>query len=214
MSFADLMSALLLVFALLLMVNMLGNQVELEAKDQIIEEVVGVRSELIEELTNAFSDSSLEMEIDPQTGSIRFSSGVFFEFNSAELSDEGIENLRSFIPQYIGVLLSDQFKEHISEIIIEGHTDRESSYLFNLQLSQDRAFSVTEEIFSDDFPEFDAKEELRHIITSNGRSFMVPIEDENGEIDADRSRRVEFKFRLKDDQVIEQIQELVTEDEL
>ena len=89
MSYADLMSALLLVFALLLMVNMLTNKEALEAKDREIEEIIGVKARLIDELSKAFSDSDLEMEVDPQTGAIRFSSGIFFDLNSAELRDEG-----------------------------------------------------------------------------------------------------------------------------
>lgn len=213
MSYADLMSALLLVFALLLLVTMLGNKMELEAKDEVIEEVIGIKTRIIEELTSAFSDSDLEMSVDPQTGAISFSSGVLFEFNSAELSPEGQKSIRQFIPKYIGILLSDQFKEHIAEVIIEGHTDRESTYLYNLQLSQNRAFSVAEEIFSEDFPNFAEKEDLRYLISFNGRSFIEPLFDEYGNYDPDSSRRVEFKFRLKDDQVIEQIQKLVTEDE-
>src|SRR5690625_2574239 len=213
MSYSDLMSSLLLTFALLLMVNMFGNQSEMEAKDKMIEEVLGVKARLIEELNNAFIDSNLEMEIDPQTGAIRFSSGVFFDFNSADLSEEGKKSLHSFVPEYLGVLLSPEFHGHIAQIIIEGHTDEEGSYLYNLELSQSRAFSVTEEIFSEDFPEFKEKEELRYLITSNGRSYMVPILDVNNNIDQDKSRRVEFKFRLKDEEIIQQIQELVHENE-
>lgn len=213
MSYSDLMSALLLVFALLLMTNIFGNQMEMEAKDQMIEEVLGVKTRLIEELHRAFNDSNLEMEIDPQTGAIRFSSGVFFDYDSAAVSKEGRENLELFIPQYINVLLSDEFREHISQIIIEGHTDQEGSYLYNLELSQDRAFAVVEEIFSSDFPEFNEKETLRHLITSNGRSFMVPIYGDDNKVDQEKSRRVEFKFRLKDEEVINQIQELVSTSE-
>lgn len=58
MSYSDLMSALLLIFALLLMLNIFGNETEMEAKDQMIEEVIGVKSRLIEELNRAFSDSN------------------------------------------------------------------------------------------------------------------------------------------------------------
>src|SRR5699024_10617298 len=119
----------------------------------------------------------------------------------------------NFVPKYINVLLSEEFKDHISQVIIEGHTDLEGTYLYNLELSQDRAFSVKEEIFSDEFPPFDEKEVLRQMITSNGRSFMVPIYDENNNIDEVKSRRVEFKFRLKDEEVIENIQGLVHENE-
>lgn len=209
MSYSDLMSALLLVFALLLMVNMFGNQTEMEAKDQMIEEVLGVKTRIVEELTVAFNDSNLEMEIDSQTGAIRFSSGVFYDYDSSKVNKEGKKNLKEFVPQYIGVLLSDEFKEHISQIIIEGHTDQEGTYLYNLELSQNRAFSVVEEIYSDNFPDFDEKEDLRSMITSNGRSLMVPMYDEDNKIDENKSRRVEFKFRLKDEEVIEEIQELV-----
>lgn len=208
MSYSDLMSALLLVFALLLMVNILGNQTEMEAKDKMIEDVLGVKSRLIEELNHAFKDSNLEMEIDPQTGAILFSSGVFFDYDSYVLSSKGKKNLKSFVPQYIKILLSDEFKDYISEIIIEGHTDQKGSYLYNLELSQKRAFSVVEEIFSKDFPDFKGKEDLKSLITSNGRSFMVP-KYSNNKIDDERSRRVEFKFKLKDEEIIRNIQEMI-----
>lgn len=213
MSYSDLMSALLLIFALLLMINMFSNQTEIEAKDQMIEEVLGVKTRLIEELNKAFNDSNLEMEIDPKTGAIRFSSGVFFEFNSSKLSKEGKKSLQSFVPEYIKVLLSDEFHDHISQIIIEGHTDQDGSYLYNLELSQDRSFSVVEEILSDDFPSYTDTEELRALITSNGRSYMVPIYNKRGEVDNDKSRRVEFQFRLKDEEIIEKIQSMVKDDE-
>lgn len=213
MSYSDLMSALLLIFALLLMINILGNQEEMQAKDEMIDEVLGVKTRLIEELNKAFTDSNLEMEIDPQTGAIRFSSGVFFDYDSSSVSREGRKNLESFVPQYIKVLLSEEFHEHISQIIIEGHTDEEGNYLYNLELSQDRAFSVVEEIFSDGFPDFKEKDDLQFLITSNGRSYMVPIHDENDKVDQDKSRRVEFKFRLKDEEIIQNIQDLVNENE-
>ncbi|CQR46610.1 hypothetical protein BN1058_00879 [Paraliobacillus sp. PM-2] len=213
MSFSDLMSALLLIFALLLMVNIFGNQTEMEAKDQMIEEVLGVKTRLIEELSESFSDSNLEMEIDPQTGAIRFSSGVFFSYDSAKVSEAGSENLKSFVPKYISILLSDEFREHISQIIVEGHTDQEGTYLYNMELSQDRSFAVVKEIYEDDFPDFEAKKELRQLITSNGRSFTVPMYNESGEVDSEKSRRVEFKFRLKDEEMIKNIQELVNDNE-
>lgn len=213
MSYSDLMSALLLIFALLLLVNIFGNQAEMEAKDKMIEEVLGVKTRLIEELNTAFNDSNLEMEIDSQTGAIRFSSGVFFKYDSAEVSKEGRENLESFVPKYISILLSEEFRNHVSQIIIEGHTDKSGSYLYNLELSQNRSFAVVEEIFKEGFPGFKGKQDLRQLITSNGRSYTVPMYNDNGEIDSGKSRRVEFKFRLKDEETIKKIQKLVTEDE-
>lgn len=213
MSYSDLMSALLLIFALLLMINIMSNQSEIEAKDQMIEEVLGIKTRIIEELSQTFKDSNLEMEIDDQTGAIRFSSGVFFDYDSSIVLKEGKSNLEAFVPQYIEILLSEEFKEHVAEIIIEGHTDEAGSYLYNLELSQNRAFSVVEEIFSEDFPDFQEREDLRYLITSNGRSFTVPIYNSKNKIDDERSRRVEFKFRLNDEEVIKQIQDLMDKHE-
>lgn len=110
MSYSDLMSALLLIFALLLMINIMSNQSEIEAKDQMIEEVLGIKTRIIEELSQTFKDSNLEMEIDDQTGAIRFSSGVFFDYDSSIVSKEGKSNFEAFVPQYIEILLSEEFK--------------------------------------------------------------------------------------------------------
>jgi outer membrane protein OmpA-like peptidoglycan-associated protein len=213
MSYTDLMSALLLMFTLFLMINLLEHQRTIEKKDAVIKEVIGVKTKIIEELKKAFSDSNLNMEVDPQTGAIRFSDGVFFAYKSYEVSEGGRKTLEEFIPKYINILLSDRFRDHIAQIIVEGHTDQQGTYLYNLDLSQKRSYAVVKEIFSDSFPNFAHKDQLRSLLTSNGRSFSEPIKGKNGQIDADKSRRVEFKFRLKDEEVIEEIQKMVNENE-
>ncbi|PWA05517.1 flagellar motor protein MotB [Pueribacillus theae] len=213
MSYSDLMSALLLLFALFLMISLMVNQESIEKKDQMIEEVIGVKTRIIQELIEAFKGSNHELEVDPQTGAISFSGGVFFDSNSSSVSESGRNELEEFIPVYIGILLSDQFRDEISQIIIEGHTDTVGGYLFNLRLSQNRALAVAEEIFSKDFPNFAEREYLKQVITANGRSYSIPLLDNKGQIDLAKSRRVEFKFRLKDDEVIEEIQKMVKQNE-
>lgn len=68
------------------------------------------------------------MEVDAQNGSISFSSDVLFKYGSA--------NLTEIIPMYLDVLLQDQFRDYIAEIIIEGHTGTSGSYQHNINLSQ------------------------------------------------------------------------------
>ncbi|OMF06795.1 flagellar motor protein MotB [Paenibacillus amylolyticus] len=218
-SYTDLMSALLVIFALVLMITIYNTQSAYEEKEaaineknQMIEEVIGVKSEIIQELIKAFKDSDLALEVDPQTGAIRFSGGVFFDSNSSQVSAKGRTYLEQFIPQYINILLSDRFRDEISQIIVEGHTDTAGGYLYNLKLSQDRALSVVEQVFQPNFPDFKYKEELKSVITANGRSFSIPILKKDGKIDANKSRRVEFKFRLKDDQLLDQLQGLGEKD--
>lgn len=226
-SYTDLMSGLVIILALVLMISvfsMQGAYEEAEAavekkeetiqeQNKMIEEIVGVKAEIIDELVKAFQDSNLALEVDRQTGTIKFSGGVLFVSNSTEMSPGGETYLKEFIPKYVAVLLSDQFKGEVSQIIVEGHTNKVGDYLFNLNLSQGRALSVVETIYSPGFPDFEHKDELTHIITANGRSHSVPILDEKGNIDGEKSRRVEFKFRLKDDEVLDKIQSMVDKNE-
>ncbi|WP_084414124.1 OmpA family protein [Salibacterium aidingense] len=212
MPYADLMSAMLMIFALLLTFIILDYRQVLETKEQEIEEIVDVKTNIITELMEAFEESGMEIEIDEQTGAIRFPGNILFETDSANISNEGEEFLREFIPKYLSVLLQEKFRDDISTVIIEGHTDRKGSYLYNMNLSQERAFGVVDFIYSDDEIEFKEKEMSKEYVTGNGRSFSVPLNDDEGEYDAERSRRVEFLFRLKDEDQIEQIGELIDDE--
>ncbi|OLO25328.1 flagellar motor protein MotB [Alkalihalophilus pseudofirmus] len=212
MSYADLMSAMLMVFALLLTLVILDYRELLEAKEKQIEEIISIKTEIIKSLTDAFHESDLQITIDQETGAIRFPGNILFETNSATISSEGEEFLKEFIPQYLGILLQERFQEEIATIIIEGHTDKKGTYMYNMDLSQSRAYSVLQYIYDDEFPEFAEKETAQRFLTVNGRSFSQPLYDNAGKYDPDSSRRVEFLFRLKDDEAIREIERLVTED--
>ena len=54
---------------------------------------------------------------------------------------------------------------------------------------------------------------MQTLLTVNGRAFSSPIYKENStEIDMDASRRVEIKFRLKEDEMIEKIAEILEQE--
>ena len=106
---------------------------ELTTTKQELQDIVGIRTDIIGALQSAFSNSS--MKVDAQTGSITFSSDVLFRYNSSYLTAESKESLKNIIPMYLDVLLQDQFREYIAEIIIEGHTDTDGSYQSNMDVS-------------------------------------------------------------------------------
>ncbi|WP_404427160.1 OmpA family protein [Ureibacillus chungkukjangi] len=209
MSFADLMSALLMVFVLLLVVVVLDYREDLAEKEKQIEEITSVKSEIIAALMKEFENSNIELEIDPDTGAIQLATNILYTFNSSEITQEGKGTLAQFVPKYLDILLQDKYRDEISTIIIEGHADNAGDYLYNLNLSQERAFSVLKVIYANDFPNFEQKEYSKQVVTANGRSNVVPIYNESGEYDANASRRVEFLFRLKEEEKIEEIQKLV-----
>ena len=174
-----------------------------------MEDLVGVRKELIEQLKKAF-EGTANVTVDSD-GSIVFESSVLFDFNDAKLSDDGKTFLKQFLPQYFSILLSDQFKDYVSEIIIEGHTDTDGGYLFNLELSQERALAVATYCLTDDGSVLPAQqvEALRTLVAANGKSYSDPILNQDGSVNMDASRRVEFKFRLKDEEMVNQMLDIL-----
>lgn len=214
MSYSDMMAALLLMFILFLTISLFhyqGLNEDLRAHAKKIDNIIGIRKQIVDDLKEQFSYSDLQVDIDPETGAIRFSEGVFFETDKYEIKPSGKEYLNKFIPQYISVLLNSNNKKYISQIIIEGHTDPVGSYMYNLELSQKRAFAVTKYILSDDFEEMNDgdKNDLRRILTANGRSYSQLIMEDENKADHSRSRRVEFKFRLKDEEMIHEMEHIL-----
>ena len=62
---------------------------------------------------------------------------------------------------------------------------------------------------STNFLDEDGQQDLRDKLTVNGHSSSNLVVDESGEEDADASRRVEVKFRLKDEEMIQELQEIL-----
>lgn len=183
---------------------------ELTTTKQELQDIVGIRTDIIGALQSAFSNSA--MKVDAQTGSITFSSDVLFRYNSASLTADSKEILKNIIPMYLDVLLQDQFRDYIAEIIIEGHTDTDGGYQSNMELSYARANAVADFCLNKRNGLSETKiEQLQKILTVNGKSWSSPVYQKDAfgnatqEVDMPASRRVEIKFRLKEDEMIEKI---------
>ena len=181
----------------------------LDAQALRIDSLIGVRAAMIRDLSSALAAANLKAAVDPNTGDIMLDSAVFFETGSSEIKPEGRALLDLFVPVYLDVLLRDQYADYLGEIIIEGHTDSKGTYNANLRLSQNRALQVA--IYCLDMPSLTAaqKAKLQQILTAKGRSYadLVLV---NGVEDADASRRVEFKFSLKDAEMIEEMNRILS----
>ena len=239
-SYSDMMAALLLVFVLIVFAviqKLQTQQDEIAAKQAIVDKqkitieklggdadggttkfeemekkvsrIIGVKAEIIEDLRKELDNVNLE--IDGQTGAIQFDSEILFDTDKSNLKASGKKELDRFMKGYFKVLLNDKFKDNIAEIIVEGHTDTDGTYDYNLELSQKRALSVARYCLNSKNLDLDSdqKQDLRRMITANGRSFSNPIRKSDGSIDKNKSRRVVFQFRLKDDEMIQQLQDIL-----
>jgi len=98
-------------------------------------------------------------------------------------------------------------KPNIKTIVIEGHTDSDGGYLYNLKLSQDRALSVMNYLLT--LP-ISKKYNLQKYLTASGRSYIDRVLLD-GEEDKDASRRIEIKFRLKNQNALYEIEKILDE---
>ena len=181
------------------------------SQQEQLDKIIGVRVELVEAIKKEFEGSDLEIDVDEKTGAISMDSTILFAYNKADLKDMGKEFLGNFFPRYIHILLSPEYRPYISEIVIEGHTDTTGTYLVNLELSQKRAFSVADFCLDEkqNFLTKDERDTLQMFLTTNGRSWSDPVLKEDGSVDAAASRRVEVKFRLKDEEMIREMVEIM-----
>ena len=176
-----------------------------------IDDMIGVRSKIIQELSQALSAANVGASVDAATGDIILEGKVFFDSSKDTIRTEGQELLSRFVPVYLGVLMRPEYVDYVGEIVIEGHTDTAGSYLTNLRLSQNRALSVAEYCLQ--LPSLSSRQvsQLQELLTAKGRSFSDPIYKADGSVDMDASRRVEFKFRLKDSEMIQEMDRILTQ---
>ena len=190
-----------------------ATQAQLENQQAQLDKLVGVRAELVSSLINALAASNLSGASVDDSGAIVFDTSMMFDTNKYTLKDVGKAFLDSFIPSYLSVLMSEEYAPYVSQIIIEGHTDTSGTFLSNMTLSQNRANAVLAYILSDEFTGIPlaSKKRLEQIVTVNGRSYSDPVYRADGSVDMNASRRVVIKFRMNDEEMVNQMLELLSQ---
>lgn len=193
LSISDLMSGLLLIFALLVVVTLL----QLKTTQ---EESQNKRIVVIQALQKQFNASGISAEINEETGDITLLDSVLFGFNEKELKPEGKLFLGQFIPVYSDVIFSDtHISDEITRVIIEGHTSSDGAMGYNMQLSLGRANSVYQYINT---MELDShKVEFLKKIQVAGRG---PI-DAKSDISEESDRKVIFRMQFKSEDAFNEV---------
>jgi len=179
---------------------------KLQAQKAKIKSLTGIKVKVIAELKSALGN---KINIDKNSGSLRLSSNILFDKGSAILKDGAKTELKSSFIEYVNTLISNSnISEHIDKIIIEGHTDSDGGYLYNLGLSQKRAYAVMNYLLTLDYIK---KHNIQTKLVASGRSYLDPIKVDGIE-DKDASRRIEIKFRLKNEDAMYEIERILDAD--
>ncbi|MFT7823336.1 MAG: OmpA family protein [Sulfurimonas sp.] len=180
--------------------------VKLQDQKAKIKSLTGIKLKVIAALKEELGD---KINIDKESGSLKLASNVLFDRGSHELKEDSKGELRKAFEEYIGTLVTNpKITPHLDKIIIEGHTDSDGGYLYNLELSQKRAFAVMNYLLTIDFAK---KYNIKPLMIASGRAYLDAIEV-NGEEDKEASRRIEIKFRLKNQDAMQEIEKVLDAD--
>ena len=190
-SYADLMTALAMLFLVVMSISMVAiasrPMVEKKERETAIQEILN-RLEL------RAQEEKIGLQINRSNYTISFGDKVSFAFNSYQLSTTAQEALQALVPLLLQLEPEVQVINWLKRIHIEGYTDATGTYLYNVNLSLQRAQAVVCALFSAELPT-DQRNKLRQILIIDGAS-ITGIKESDEE-----SRRVEVRleFRQTDD---------------
>ena len=176
---------------------------KLQSQKAKIKSLTGIKLQVVAALKEALGEN---IDIDKKSGSLRLASNILFGSGESALKPEAEVELKKAFEEYIGTLVSNpKIKPHLDKIIVEGHTDSVGSYIYNLNLSQKRALAVMEYLLTLDFTK---QHNIRPLMTASGRAYLDTIMVDGVE-DKNASRRIEIKFRLKNEDAMDEIEKVL-----
>lgn len=176
---------------------------KLQSQRAQIRSLTGIKLKVIAALKETLGN---KINIDKKSGALRLASNILFDKGSSELKEESKTELRGAFEEYIGALVSNEaIRPHLDRIVIEGHTDSDGTYLYNLKLSQERALAVMHYLLTLPIAE---KYHLKRYLVASGRAYLDSIK-RNGSEDKEASRRIEIKFQLKNQDAMHEIERIL-----
>ncbi|MGB6009567.1 OmpA family protein [Castellaniella sp.] len=191
-SFADLMTALMVLFLVVMGVALLAVTKTVSEHDRKVAE----RQKNIELILQRFEDAAKKYDgisVHKNRQVIDFGQRARFAFGDWRLNAQQEQVLRQFVPEILTLANDDLGKSVLKRIVIEGYTDKKGSYLANLNLSLQRSQKVLCTMFATTGPNLlddSQKSDVRNLFFVGGYSFNAAKESD------EESRRVEMRLEF------------------
>ena len=197
-SMTDLMTSLAVIFILLLVATLNNAQQKGETtRNAILQKLL----ERLQAEVDEYKERGFEVKNDPKDPLgliVVVPDGLLnFQVNRSEIPAPGIEFLQKIIPKMATTLCSEEFRQEMESIVIEGHTDSTGSDERNLPLSQERSLRVVQESLRILNAGSQDRSCFLELLSATGRGSVDRILDQEGKEDMNRSRRVIFKIRVR-----------------
>ncbi len=192
-SFSDLMSALMVLFLVVMAVTLIAVTKNLTAMESLKIQ----REKDISSIMQKIRKESEAMNVNVNSTTYRIDMGEKVKFDSGAFSikSDDARFLRSYIPILLNAVSTIEGERWVRRVVVEGFTDQDGTYLYNLGLSLNRSRSVVCVLFDKPLAnETDLtnsqKKQIRDLFLVGGYSFNS-IKKEKSE-----SRRVELKIEF------------------
>lgn len=205
-SYADLMTALMVLFLIVMVASLVSItqqlSIETDGEKQRTKDIV----DLCMRLEKEANFLKLSIQVDCKDNRINFGEAGRFNTNRYDLPAEGHVALQAMVPLILNAAESPEGKRWMKQILIEGFTDTDGSYLYNLHLSLQRSEWVMCSLLDSNYAQKTAlsdeqKMSVMELFLAGGVSFNNPKDSK------DASRRVELRMQfygLKDDKKAEE----------
>lgn len=204
-SYADLMTALMILF-LVIMVTALTSisvktQAVIEEKKEVTQIVNNQEKRAVEiasicdELAKKTAAALPRVQVDCKLNRINFGELGRFKTDQYRLNAEAEQLLQNLVPIILDTANSPSGQKWLKQVLIEGFTDTDGSYLYNLNLSLKRSEWVMCTLLRNDKPSpvnlsAEQRKQLKKLFLAGGVSFN------NGRDSKDESRRVELRLQF------------------
>lgn len=199
-SFSDLMTACMTVFLIVMIVTVVAMKEEI-ARINLSTAFARERQAEIEQFAEQLKESSEEtapkvnVSIIKDTVRVDMGSAVHFVSGSADISSGGSKFLRAYFPKVLQAAQTDIGKKWLKRVVVEGFTDIDGTYLFNLDLSLQRSRKVVCAMYAPAGPGERAMtqaelEQIRDLFLVGGYSFN------SMQASKAKSRRVDLKLEF------------------
>jgi outer membrane protein OmpA-like peptidoglycan-associated protein len=199
-SYADLMSALMVMFLLAMSVALLAvtkTVTDAERRKTVRDERIADLMRRVQVVAAQFPGVTL----DADRKIIDFGERARFDKNRHTLTADQARTLRAFVPGILAIARDEPEPTWLSRIVVEGFASPEGDYLYNLNLSMQRSQRVLCVLLAKPFPDEQPMsprelDQIRDLFLVGGFSFNAPIYDPKLS-SYEASRRVELRLEFR-----------------
>ena len=193
-SFADLMTALMVLFLLVMSVALLAVTRTISERERLESE----RRDAVQNLLRRIDDAAARqpgVHVDRNRAVIDFGDRARFDTSSHTLRPEQERLIRAFVPEVLAIARDEAGRRWLKRIVVEGFTDRRGSYLYNLNLSLQRSQRVLCALMTP--PAAGERAMSRSELEEIRRLFLVGGYSSNSARESlDASRRIELRLEF------------------